>query len=200
MTPIQTTGDAILADIVAHPDDDGLRLVYADWLEEEGESPNFARFIRESLEPSKRCDSIRIMGGDRLTIAYPGLDYIYCIQCPRCLESATLCGGFIEAVRLSLDAWRKYGPALVRAHPLKRVELSDREPSQCLFDTSLWGFCWDFRGDPDDPEPSDLPPDLVAAFGWKVGDWTWFTGKEAAVDAISVACLAWARLPDGKRK
>jgi len=41
--------DALYAAILAHPDDDGPRLVYADWLEEHGEQER-AEFIRVQCE------------------------------------------------------------------------------------------------------------------------------------------------------
>jgi len=41
--------DAFLADILAHPDDDTPRLVYADWLDDNGD-PDRAEFIRVSIE------------------------------------------------------------------------------------------------------------------------------------------------------
>jgi uncharacterized protein (TIGR02996 family) len=40
---------ALLADILESPDDDGLRLVYADWLEDHGDEPR-AEFIRVQVE------------------------------------------------------------------------------------------------------------------------------------------------------
>ena len=36
MIAMQTDGDRLLADICDHPEDNVLRLVYADWLEENG--------------------------------------------------------------------------------------------------------------------------------------------------------------------
>jgi uncharacterized protein (TIGR02996 family) len=44
-----TDEDALLAAIVAHPDDDTPRLVYADWLDEHGQ-PDRAEFIRLQCE------------------------------------------------------------------------------------------------------------------------------------------------------
>ncbi|MFQ3650200.1 MAG: TIGR02996 domain-containing protein [Gemmataceae bacterium] len=43
------TGDALLADIRANPDDVGLRRIYADWLEDHGDSAR-AEFIRVQLD------------------------------------------------------------------------------------------------------------------------------------------------------
>src|SRR5688572_20997900 len=47
-----THDDAFLADIIANPDDDGPRLVYADWLEDNGQ-PERAEFIRLQIELSR---------------------------------------------------------------------------------------------------------------------------------------------------
>ena len=45
-------GDALLAAIIANPDDDTPRLVYADWLDENGQ-PERAEFIRIQCAPGK---------------------------------------------------------------------------------------------------------------------------------------------------
>lgn len=42
-------GDAILQDIIANPADDGLRLIYADWCEDNGQAER-AEFIRVQIE------------------------------------------------------------------------------------------------------------------------------------------------------
>src|SRR5581483_3087358 len=49
MTTTRTTGDMLLADVLAHPEDDAVRLIYADWLEEHGE-PERGEFIRCQVE------------------------------------------------------------------------------------------------------------------------------------------------------
>jgi uncharacterized protein (TIGR02996 family) len=46
------TKDAFLADICQHPDDDAVRLIYADWLDEHGE-PERAEFIRLQIERAR---------------------------------------------------------------------------------------------------------------------------------------------------
>src|SRR5688572_30204356 len=46
------TEDAILANICDYPDDDALRLIYADWLEEH-DQPERAEFIRAQIELSR---------------------------------------------------------------------------------------------------------------------------------------------------
>ncbi len=42
-------GDALLAAILAHPDEDTPRLVYADWLDEHND-PDRAEFIRVQVQ------------------------------------------------------------------------------------------------------------------------------------------------------
>jgi uncharacterized protein (TIGR02996 family) len=44
-----SAGDALLKDVIAHPDEDGPCLIYADWLEENGR-PERAEFIRVQVE------------------------------------------------------------------------------------------------------------------------------------------------------
>ncbi len=50
------TAEAFLADIIAHRDDDTPRMIYADWLEDEGEAER-AEFIRVQVELAscKKC-------------------------------------------------------------------------------------------------------------------------------------------------
>src|SRR4051812_22088202 len=45
-----TQGDALLAEMIAHPLDDAVRLVYADWLEESGDQPERAEAIRLGVQ------------------------------------------------------------------------------------------------------------------------------------------------------
>jgi uncharacterized protein (TIGR02996 family) len=47
-----THDEAFLRDIIAHPDDDAPRLIYADWLEEHGR-PGRARYIRTACERAR---------------------------------------------------------------------------------------------------------------------------------------------------
>jgi uncharacterized protein (TIGR02996 family) len=49
MTTILTEGDALLADVVAHPERDDVRLILADWLQENGQEER-AEFIRAQIE------------------------------------------------------------------------------------------------------------------------------------------------------
>jgi uncharacterized protein (TIGR02996 family) len=77
-TPIPDEQAALLAAIVAHPDDDTPRLVYADWLQENGDEEQ-AQFIRDSIQiewledyeddrrerMAKRLDGAAVRNGER---------------------------------------------------------------------------------------------------------------------------------------
>jgi uncharacterized protein (TIGR02996 family) len=106
--------------------------------------------------------------------------------------------GFVATIRLPLAAWLAHGEALVRAHPLERVEVSDREP------VALSGqrFAWLSDDVPGAGQQSKLPPSLWAHMpqgdvaglrdGGRCRVWD---SKEKALDALSTACLTWARRP-----
>src|SRR5437773_2457581 len=58
-----TRDEAFLLDILESPDDDTPRLVYADWLDEQGD-PARAEFIRLQIETAKpSCDARRRLAG-----------------------------------------------------------------------------------------------------------------------------------------
>jgi len=227
MSAILTEGDALLADIARHPDDDALRLIYADWCQDHGQ-PERAEFIRVQLErratpepaphacrqgddDHSECQAcaplVRLRGRERELLsdhahvwfrdAFPWLP-------DRPAEAhfaqwwSWLAGGFVERVRLPLAAWLEHGPALVRQHPLMRVELSDRVPTG----SDPGGKAgWFVRAG------SELPYSLPAAIwsrlrcrgercncGRNCGErWKLFKSPGKAHDALSAACLAWAR-------
>jgi uncharacterized protein (TIGR02996 family) len=95
--------------------------------------------------------------------------------------------GFVESVTLPAAAWVAHGPALVRAAPLRRVTLADREPVEL---SPSWRVePWTFR-------VSDRP-DARNAIPWSLfeamGNREWFPSRDAALDALSAAALAWAK-------
>lgn len=94
-----------------------------------------------------------------------------------------------------LSSWLRNGPSLVRTHDVLRVELTDREPFEwdkvffweeaklipdrpSLLPTALWQFMGHGQ------MPDDMPPGTRGVFD---------RDRQAALDALSEACLAWAR-------
>ena len=141
-----TDGDAILAAILANPDDDTPRLVYADWLDDQGDAGLSMRadFIRASIGVARvpPCTQRQCSGavpcGDcsdrqRLdsraaalwtgslrepTLTAVGLD-------PNGSAYVTMTRGFIDQLGgVSAADWLANGDAIVKAHPVRRVTLT----------------------------------------------------------------------------
>ncbi len=136
-----------LADICEHPDDDAPRLIYADWLDDNGDSAR-AEFIRvqcriaaldRELESDDDCEEptcpgcaerrplrqreLELQGsGRRWWSDYGPGDKITVLEWRR---------GFVHRLACTCAAWLEHGPAIVRQQPVQRVELSDK--------ASTWG-------------------------------------------------------------
>ena len=141
---------AFLRSIIAHADDDLPRLVYADWLEENGQADR-AEFIRVQCELAKEpttcdrmfcdgklvvCDDCKrwkmLRRRDKDLLDTPIIiDERGRLQ-PRCLW-AVGCGlgwadfeyrrGFVEQISCTWSDWLQRGDAIRRACPLRRVRL-----------------------------------------------------------------------------
>lgn len=128
MTAVDATRAAFLADVIAHPDDDTPRLIFADWLEEHGEEAR-AFCIRRGVEEdlphlvapgSEAAVEVMLNALDlsappqieRVLIA-PALDRV----------SYTVRRGFVHSVTLPAADWLAHADALLRAHPVREVRL-----------------------------------------------------------------------------
>ncbi len=115
--------EAFLSAILAHPDDDLPRLIFADWLDEHGE-PDRAEFIRlqcaaDRGEPDARTAAARerehaLESAHRAEWLAPLGPPVYHAEFRR---------GFVEHVILPADAFLRRGPALRRRTPLRGVTL-----------------------------------------------------------------------------
>jgi uncharacterized protein (TIGR02996 family) len=105
-------GEALLRAILACPDDDAPRLVYADWLEESGQA--------------ERAAAIRA-GIARLTPTSHTGPALLWPDCPAGLEWHAL-RGFAAGVTLPVARFLAEAGELFRAQPIVRVDLSDRRP------------------------------------------------------------------------
>jgi uncharacterized protein (TIGR02996 family) len=123
----------------------------------------------------------------------------------------TMCRGFVDAVDCSCCDWLARGPAVVAAQPVTRVTLDDKEPYRGGPGEAV---TWALRvpwavsppGWPGDRQ--DLPAELFEALaGGRQGHYAsgrqghYASGQPRVVyeswaearDALSAACLAWAR-------
>ena len=135
-----TDADAFLARIIAEPDKDSPRLVYADWLDDRGESDR-AEFIRVQCRLAKIDDNNRdihpLAGRERellekhqdewlrplRKIAYPEAQGWLSRFRARQVFAAVFRRGFPEAVVLPCARFLQYGADLGRAAPIQEVQL-----------------------------------------------------------------------------
>ncbi len=232
-----TDADALLAAIRRDPDDDTVRLAYAD--EIEVEEPERAEFIRVQCELArigkkshyhwlgkdkcKRCRADQLRRRERELLADCGVCDVnmgetYLLVAPSQSVPCAVSRGFVEAVECPADVWLAHGPAVVRAHPVRTVRLTDKRPDEGDWDNVP---CWVRDSDTDAYHPHRLPAVLYdrledSGIGWVdrlAGEWRWFHDQERNADgdaavaqgrgkaislaweALSLACLAWAMAP-----
>jgi uncharacterized protein (TIGR02996 family) len=143
----------LLAAVLADPDDDAVRLVYADALEEAGQ-PERAEFIRVQVElevgnfrcnctceyehglgcPAGRGNTLRRRQWELLDTAMEPQSAAFAWSQP--LHSTGIAlgrpwpdafafrRGFVEAVTLSAESWMAHGDAILAAHPVTQVTLT----------------------------------------------------------------------------
>lgn len=192
-----TERDAFLAAIRATPDDDLPRLVFADWLDENGQ-PDHARAIRHYIHRRTVHTSaagypaeLWLLEGEdgwakEIAPAVPGVAYtvrrgfVSGVECRwadwfgwpcSCEARDRRCDGGCTGGRIGR------GPELVRTHPIERVRFSDVTPLSVHNPTGppYW--------------TQGLYPHLVP---WGYAPLT-FESPEAAEEATSRQALAWAR-------
>ncbi len=158
MNTLDVMRENFLADIIEHPDDDVPRLIFADWLDDNGD-PDRAEFIRVQCEMARLragpagpvpADSPWLMNDRRYQALERRERELLVGDSPNNWISwgqpvtSTILGftqsfrevidfrrGFVHTVRCPCAAWLEHGPAVVRCQPVQRVELSNRK--------SAWG-------------------------------------------------------------
>ncbi len=221
-----TTYDFI-ADIIEHPADDTPRLIYADYLEENGQEER-GEFIRVQIELAhigglhppaddedraiiRRAKALRRRERELLSEHYIGWikqvhpngftsvfrrGFVTAITC----SFVDWCGGECPACRgcgrqegelfapdygpcpLCHGTGRTgaHGPALVRAAPLERVTLSDCPVRYFQDSRGRAGYHFNLP-------TAGTPEEIGDALG------IMYDTEQQALDALSAACLAWAR-------
>lgn len=159
-----TTYDALLADVIAAPEDDGPRLILADWLEDDGQ-PERALYVREAVagrDPRLEPWHFWQWFGPLCLDAIPGspaawpedsayrrwrVGYAHQVadyrHPPWRLRMAR---GFVEAVEAPLDAWLSFAPRWQAATPLRRYRPLARREGRAADETrSMRAFFADER-------------------------------------------------------
>lgn len=112
-----TDSERFLAAIVANPDDDTLRLVYADWLEERGDADR-AEFIRLQITEAQTQmpgspRSRELLERNRKRWLIPGIP-----------GSQVFLRGFVEYLHISADDFLKHEAMIETAAPVVGLRLS----------------------------------------------------------------------------
>lgn len=150
-----TDGDALLAAILANPEEDTPRLVYADWLQENGDEAR-AEFIRIQCELYRRFPDHCGFPADKSLLSPHEL-----ILDHRCRQLMTAHGndwfpmtgpqiihlvyrGFICRIICDWADWRDHAKDILARHPVREVTLTDWPEmtfgmEQEDMGTRLWG-------------------------------------------------------------
>lgn len=166
------TGEQLLAAICAEPNDDGLRLIYADWLDDTGDADR-AEFIRVQLQlatlagmgraPEPEWIDPLVSRELELWVHSPEWfaplkDVLRLVQIgddhpdEMTVLNFSIDGGTYAVVRrgfasefhVPADWWAGHGEAVVRSHPVERVKFTDRRPHQGVGGSDRW-FWYDDR-------------------------------------------------------
>ncbi|MBN9119150.1 MAG: TIGR02996 domain-containing protein [Planctomycetes bacterium] len=119
-------GDGLRAAILAQPDDDTLRLIYADWLQE-NDQPDRAAFVRAQVaiaqaEPFGPQFRERVRAADKLQGAHPEWGQ-HVRQKHRAL-SGWFARGFIERVHVDAASFPRHAAELFAAEPVRSVQVT----------------------------------------------------------------------------
>ena len=216
--------------LLEHPEADGLRLLAADWLEEQGDD-NRAGFIRTQCRLALRFDLLGAgasalpvvapmlaterrlaeLLGNRLGVGPSSTTSVIprgpgdeAIRIERGGIALDYSRGFASGVELDLTAFWKWSVALFREQPIVRVVLRDKFPMKVR-----GGYWWsDTCMAPSNPFCSEsyIPPQLYQDLLWDAVGGTHvgfgasaliFPSPEAAIDALSSACVTQGRARAG---
>jgi uncharacterized protein (TIGR02996 family) len=145
------TGEALLASIIANPDDNGVKLAYADWLDEHDHAER-AKRIRDMINgrrprghrPGRHFPDLP----DSIVVHYIFGEYPGPTGCTT--PCAWVQDGFIVELAVTWAQFRRFGAVVCKTNPIRHVHLcrtySGYEPRP------EGGGYWEWE---------DLPPELV---------------------------------------
>jgi uncharacterized protein (TIGR02996 family) len=129
-----TTRASFLADILESPDDDGPRLGFADWLEDNGDSPR-AEFIRARIDWARSPpDDPRRPALERRArelLAARGKGWLEEVPA-RARSDALFVRGFVMQIGATAREFLKGAPGLFRRVPVRSVTLRSATDPQVL--------------------------------------------------------------------
>lgn len=184
--------ESFLRAICEQPDDNVVRLVFADWLDENGESER-AAFIRWHL--NYRLTSFRPFDtGPNLEWHPPlprhsrreGADRVEYLDGDGVVMTLIYSRGFVSRIELPFAAFMEHAKSLFSDHPITSVVLTDKQP-----DGFGPGFWW-YDATPGDgaeyiDQPDYLPPELTGPLAHE------FPTLDLAASWLSERCIDYGR-------
>jgi uncharacterized protein (TIGR02996 family) len=122
--PPKDTGEAILQSVLAEPEDDTPRLVYADWLDETGGPEEQARadFIRVQIELARRPNDKALLAREKALWSANKSRWLAGLpEGIRNRKNVAFHRGFFEELHLATSIWSGCADELFRAHPVFRL-------------------------------------------------------------------------------
>jgi uncharacterized protein (TIGR02996 family) len=217
-----THHEGFLAAILAEPEEDSHRLVYADWLDENGNSER-AEFVRVQCRlarlDERHCGGYYCDAGEDGSALHVDCEWWRLTReegpllawAQDNLIPAPLVGhvhfarGFPESASLPLARWWKYGAATARMCPtLRLVRLTDRQPGTHrgrLGRVHFWAGSWRMPAPGpvgDTSEPYFIPTDWLLRMDPPLTSdhshgYQGWPARKAPLRALSDVALAWAR-------
>jgi uncharacterized protein (TIGR02996 family) len=129
-----THADAFLQDIFAHPDDDAPRLIFADWLEEQGGANSVARaeFIRVQCALATGnvpdCQRVELVRREQQILDEWGKEWVRPIH--RLVQTWEFHRGFIHRVGMVDDKFFAHAGRLFRRAPIQHLSIRARMSPQ----------------------------------------------------------------------
>jgi uncharacterized protein (TIGR02996 family) len=124
-------GDALLAAIIANPDDDTPRLVYADWLQENGQ-PERAEFIRVAVRRARTAKGTRdyrkLFGRELELLTRHREEWSAPFRPWAAFENLVFRRGFVEEAHLQPDVYLAHSGELLSAAPVREVWVNNAAP------------------------------------------------------------------------
>lgn len=115
----------LLAAVLAAPDDDLPRLIYADWLDEHGES-NRATFIREQIRTGGSHRSHIMFNTAHAAWSARRIDYDSVVmQEPITHGICTHRRGFIEEILCAAEDWIANADRIIESNPIRLVRMTN---------------------------------------------------------------------------
>src|SRR5262245_1847527 len=115
--------DAFVQAILNNPDDDQLRLIYADWLEERGDVRG--EFIRVQIELSRpdlaSASQRDLLIREKELLAAHEAEWVGLLR-PR-MDRCTFRRGFLDEVEMEPDTFVEFAGVLFRAAPVRSLRV-----------------------------------------------------------------------------